>query len=49
MKALVYDGPRQVSVKDVPDAGIERPARKNSALPVTCRRSRKPIASTNAP
>ena len=25
MKALVYDGPRQVSVKDVPDAGIERP------------------------
>ena len=26
MKALVYDGPRQVSVKDVPDAKIERPA-----------------------
>ena len=25
MKALVYDGPRQVSVKDVPDAKIERP------------------------
>jgi glutathione-independent formaldehyde dehydrogenase len=25
MKALVYDGPRQVSVKDVPDARIERP------------------------
>jgi glutathione-independent formaldehyde dehydrogenase len=24
MKALVYDGPRQVSVKDVPDAKIER-------------------------
>jgi glutathione-independent formaldehyde dehydrogenase len=26
MKAVVYDGPRQVSVKEVPDAGIERPA-----------------------
>jgi threonine dehydrogenase-like Zn-dependent dehydrogenase len=25
MKALVYDGPRNVSVKDVPDAKIERP------------------------
>jgi glutathione-independent formaldehyde dehydrogenase len=25
MKALVYDGPRQVGVKDVPDAKIERP------------------------
>ena len=25
MKALVYDGPRQVSVKDVRDAKIERP------------------------
>ena len=25
MKAIVYDGPRQVSVKDVPDAKIERP------------------------
>ncbi|MFC5064129.1 glutathione-independent formaldehyde dehydrogenase [Actinomycetospora atypica] len=25
MKALVYDGPRSVSVRDVPDAGIERP------------------------
>jgi glutathione-independent formaldehyde dehydrogenase len=25
MKALVYDGPRQVSVRDVPDAKIERP------------------------
>jgi glutathione-independent formaldehyde dehydrogenase len=25
VKALVYDGPRQVSVKDVPDATIERP------------------------
>ncbi|MBV8928662.1 MAG: alcohol dehydrogenase catalytic domain-containing protein, partial [Mycobacteriaceae bacterium] len=25
MKAVVYDGPRQVSVKDVPDARIERP------------------------
>ena len=25
MKALVYDGPRQVSVKDVPDARVERP------------------------
>jgi len=25
MKALVYDGPRQVSVKDVPDARIEKP------------------------
>ena len=25
MKAVVYDGPRQVSVKDVPDAKIERP------------------------
>ena len=25
MKALVCDGPRQVSVKDVPDARIERP------------------------
>jgi glutathione-independent formaldehyde dehydrogenase len=26
MKAVVYDGPRQVSVKDVPDAKIERPS-----------------------
>ncbi|MEV7681912.1 glutathione-independent formaldehyde dehydrogenase [Streptomyces sp. NPDC088341] len=25
MKALVYDGPRRVSVKDVPDARVERP------------------------
>ena len=25
MKALVYNGPRQVSVKDVPDARIEKP------------------------
>jgi glutathione-independent formaldehyde dehydrogenase len=25
MKALVYEGPRQVSVKDVPDARVERP------------------------
>ena len=25
MKAVVYDGPRDVSVKDVPDARIERP------------------------
>jgi len=25
MKAVVYDGPRHVSVKDVPDARIERP------------------------
>jgi glutathione-independent formaldehyde dehydrogenase len=25
MRALVYDGPRQVSVQDVPDATIERP------------------------
>ncbi|WP_243789014.1 glutathione-independent formaldehyde dehydrogenase [Saccharopolyspora gloriosae] len=25
MKGLVYDGPRQVTVKDVPDAKIERP------------------------
>ena len=25
MKAVVYDGPRQVSVQDVPDARIERP------------------------
>jgi glutathione-independent formaldehyde dehydrogenase len=25
MRALVYDGPRQVSVRDVPDARIERP------------------------
>ena len=25
MKAVVYEGPRQVSVKDVPDARIERP------------------------
>ena len=25
MKAVVYDGPRAVSVKDVPDARIERP------------------------
>ena len=25
MKAVVYEGPRQVSVKDVPDAKIERP------------------------
>ncbi|SDO48261.1 glutathione-independent formaldehyde dehydrogenase [Microbacterium sp. ru370.1] len=25
MKAVVYDGPRQVTVKDVPDARIERP------------------------
>ena len=25
MKALVYNGPRDVSVKDVPDAKIERP------------------------
>jgi glutathione-independent formaldehyde dehydrogenase len=25
MKALVYDGPRQVAVKEVPDARIERP------------------------
>ncbi|ASR37218.1 aldehyde dehydrogenase [Prauserella marina] len=29
MKALVYDGPREVSVKDVPDARLERP---NDAL-----------------
>ena len=25
MKALVYDGPRDVVVKDVPDAKIEHP------------------------
>ena len=25
MTAVVYDGPRQVSVKDVPDARLERP------------------------
>ena len=25
MKALVYEGPRKVTVKDVPDAKIERP------------------------
>nr|WP_243231677.1 hypothetical protein [Microbacterium sp. CIAB417] len=25
MKAVVYEGPRQVSTKDVPDAKIERP------------------------
>ena len=25
MKALVYDGPRKVSVREVPDAKIERP------------------------
>src|SRR3954447_9376452 len=25
MKAVVYEGPRQVSVKDVPDTRIERP------------------------
>ena len=25
MKALVYNGPRDVSVKDVPDAKIEKP------------------------
>ena len=25
MKALVYEGPRKVSVKEVPDAKIERP------------------------
>lgn len=25
MKAVVYDGPRRVSVKDLPDARIERP------------------------
>jgi glutathione-independent formaldehyde dehydrogenase len=25
MKAVVYDRPREVSVKDVPDARIERP------------------------
>ncbi len=25
MKAVVYNGPRDVSVKDVPDAKIERP------------------------
>ena len=25
MKAVVYEGPREVSVKDVPDARIERP------------------------
>ncbi|SCG44573.1 Alcohol dehydrogenase GroES-like domain-containing protein [Micromonospora inositola] len=25
MKAVVYDGPRTVSVKEVPDARIERP------------------------
>ena len=25
MKAVVYEGPRQVSVKEVPDARIERP------------------------
>src|SRR4029453_15691524 len=25
MKAVVYEGPRKVSVKDVPDARIERP------------------------
>lgn len=25
MKALVYNGPRNVSIKDVPDATIERP------------------------
>ena len=25
MKAVVYDGPRAISVTDVPDARIERP------------------------
>ena len=25
MKAIVYNGPRDVSVKDVPDAKIEKP------------------------
>jgi glutathione-independent formaldehyde dehydrogenase len=25
VKAVVYEGPRKVSVKDVPDARIERP------------------------
>ena len=25
MKAVVYEGPHKVSVKDVPDARIERP------------------------
>ena len=25
MKALIYNGPRDVRVKDVPDAKIERP------------------------
>jgi glutathione-independent formaldehyde dehydrogenase len=25
MKAVLYEGPRQVTVKDVPDARIERP------------------------
>jgi glutathione-independent formaldehyde dehydrogenase len=25
VKAVVYEGPRQVSVKDVPDARMERP------------------------
>lgn len=25
MKAVVYEGPHQVSTKDVPDAKIERP------------------------
>jgi len=40
MKALVYDGPRQVSVKDVPDAKITGSAcssrpRSAAAVPVT--------------
>lgn len=26
MKGIVYEGPRQVSVKDVPDAEVERPS-----------------------
>jgi glutathione-independent formaldehyde dehydrogenase len=26
MKALVYNGPKDVSVKEVPDAKIEKPA-----------------------
>ena len=37
MKALVYDGPRQVSVKDVPDAkntGSARSFRPRSAAAV---------------
>jgi glutathione-independent formaldehyde dehydrogenase len=35
MKALVYDGPQQASVNDVPDARIEGPADVLVQIPAT--------------